>query len=176
MAVCNGKFWSAAETEYGSEGIARRSIQALGLEVYLPMFRARASNGVRRIRPLFDGYVLVRLEPSKGWGDLGRCKGVRKLMRRAGNPEDALPAMVRDENIEYVRSLEDEHGYVRLEDQEPPAFSLREYVKPTRGAFADQTGQYLRIDATNARRAIVAFRVLGREVASSIVRYDLVRA
>jgi transcription antitermination factor NusG len=171
------RFWSAAGTEYQSERIARLSVEALGIPVYSPLYRMRAVAGVRRVRPLFDRYILVRLDPRKDWNDIHRARGVTSLMRGAHGGDDfARPAVIPDEKIEWLRSLEDELGYIRLEDEEPPAFAFREQVMALKGPFRDQTGEYRGIDKDNQRRAVVAFQVFGRDVLSSVTRYDLVRA
>lgn len=171
------KFWTAAETRYGSEAEARRSVISLGHEVYFPQFREKARNGVRRVLPLLDRYLLVRLDRRDNWLPIDSAKGIVGIMRGAhGGNDFSKPAVIPDDRIEYIRSLEDELGYVRLELEEPPAFAFREQVIALKGAFRDQRGEYRGIDQQNSRRAQVAFTVLGRDVLSSVARYDLVRA
>jgi transcription antitermination factor NusG len=176
MVAAKRKFWSAAETEYKSESTARRSVQSIGIEVYFPMYRARAVGGVRKVLPLLDRYLLVRLDPRCGWSGIESCKGIRGLMRGAdGGDSMSGPAQIPDENVEFIRDLEDELGYVKLESEDPPAFAFRDQVLALKGAFRDQRGEYRGIDQQNSRRAVIAFQVLGRDVVSSISRHDLAR-
>ncbi len=168
-------YWTAAETGYQLEGTARLSVQGLGHEVHFPQFRAAARGGVRRVLPLFERYILVRVDSHQNPGHIGRAKGVKRLLRGAGD-ENAGPARIPQEKIDWLRSLEGSDGYVVLEDQEPPAFAFREQVIALRGTFRDQRGEYRGIDMTNPRRARIAFTIFGREVMSSQPRYDLARA
>lgn len=172
------RFWAAAETGYNSEGIARRSVEGLGHEVYFPQYREKARSGVRRVLPLLDRYLLVRLDRRlDDWLRINSCRGVVGVMRGAhGGDVMSAPAEIPDEKVQWIRSLEGSDGYVVLEDEEPPAFAFQDQVIALKGAFRDQRGEYRGIDAYNPRRAKIAFEILGREVLSSVPRYDLARA
>ena len=177
MASLRRRFWTAAHTEHQSEGLARRSVQSLGIEVYFPQYRERARGGVRRVLPLFERYLLIRLDRRNGWRGLESCRGLRGLLRGAdGGDCEAPPSAIPDETIGWIRSLEGADGYVTLEGEEPPAFALHDAVTALRGMFRDTVGEYRGIDRDNQRRASIAFRVLGREIISSVPRYDLARA
>lgn len=172
MGTSRRKFWSAVETEYRSESIAARSVHALGFEFYNPRYRSAPVKGVRSVLPLLDRYLLVRLDHRSDWSDIHRAKGVKKLMRGP----DSVPSRIEDHKIEWLRGLEDELGYVRLDSEEPPAFAFQDAVVALRGAFRDQNGEYRGIDNTNHKRALVAFEILGREIVTSQSRYDLALA
>jgi transcription antitermination factor NusG len=164
------KFWAAVETEHRSEGTARRSAEAVGVQVCFLQYRAWPRAGVRQILPLFQGYIIVRLETGKASG-LSSCRGVKSVVR-VGDCVGRIP----DDEIEYFQSLIGDDGYVQLDRENPPAFALHDAVTATAGAFADQVGDYRGIDQSNSRRAMVAFQFMGREAVSSIFRYDLARA
>lgn len=169
------KFWAAARTGHRSERLAAMSAEALGHEVYLPEYRQRATRrGVRTTTPLFERIVFVRLSRSGGWADLATARGFDGLLRGAdGGDVLAPPAVIPDHEIEAIRGLEDDKGYVVIRAEEPPAFSLGDLVTATAGAFQDQVGEYRGIDSNYGRRAVIAFQMMGCEVLSSILRYDL---
>lgn len=164
------RFWVAVETEIRSERTACASAKDLGIEVFFPVFKARPVKGVRKTLPLFEGYIIVRVQRDvTPLGDLGRAKGVRRVMRGAGDCHGYVP----DHEIKHLRSRCDSEGYIELESEEPPAFSLNEAVIALTGAFEGQIGEFRGIDQTNSRRAMVAFQFMGREAVSSLSRYDI---
>lgn len=167
MAKRTSRFWGAVETEHRSEGTARLSAQAVGVEVCFLQYRAWPVRGVRRVLPLFQGYIIVRLEAGRPSG-LSSCRGVKSVVR-TGDCIGRIP----DDEIEHLRSLVGEDGYVRLDQEEPPAFALHDAVLATSGIFADQVGNYRGCDNTNSRRAMIAFQFMGREIISSLSRYHL---
>lgn len=165
------RFWAALETEHRSEGMARLSVQDIGIEVCFLQYRARPVRGVRRATPLFQGYIIARIEDADR-SALRSCRGVRSLVLGAGACVGRIP----DSEIEYLCSLVDDDGYVQLDQENPPAFLLHDAVMATRGVFAEQRGEYRGLDQSSARRAMVAFNFMGREIVSSLLRYDLVLA
>ena len=176
MGALRRKFWAIARTGHRAERLACLSIESSGREVYLPEYRARPRAGARKTIPLFEQHVFVRLDRRVGWSDLATMRGVEGLLRGAdGGDVTAPPCVIPDHEIEHVRSLEDDKGYVVIQDEEPPAFALADLVEATAGAFRDKIGSYRGLDRDNPRRAVVAYELLGCEVLSSILRYDLVR-
>lgn len=164
------RFWVAVETGTGSERTALASARQLDVEVFFPVYKARPVRGVRRTLPLFEGYLMIRVVRGvTPLGELGRSKGVRRVMRGAGDCHGYVP----DAEIRYLKSRCDSEGFVELESEEPPAFALREEVVALCGAFEGQIGEFRGIDQTNSRRAMVAFQFMGREAVSSLSRYDL---
>ena len=112
------------------------------------------------------GYILARIDRrATVLGELARAKGVK------GDPL----GRVQDHEIEHLRSLEDNLGYVSLEGDEPPAFAFGESVLALSGMFKDQTGEYRGLDWDNPRRARVAFEILSRVQEISVPRFDLAR-
>lgn len=156
------RHWIVVETEAKAEATARRSILALGIECPFLCYRGRPHRGVRPILHIFEGYLLTRVDANRNLADLRGQKGVRRPLGR-----------VRDVEAEYVLSMVGDDGYIHLEDCEPPAFALRESVQALSGAFRGHIGEFRGYDAVNPKRAIVVFELMRREVASSILRYDL---
>lgn len=168
------KFWAVVETEHRSEWTARRSALGLGVECPLLAYRSRAERGVRRIAPLFQGYIMVRLDRRAGWSGLDRARGVRTILRGArGDAEESLPASIPDHEADFLLSLVGEDGYVHLREHEPPALVLGEAVRATAGAFVGQIGEYRGQDPRDRRRSMFVFEFMDRRVAQSIDRYHL---
>lgn len=167
MRAPRRQFWIAAQTDYKSEGLAARSLVGVASSTYNPLYRERSRNGVRRVLPVLQGYLLVQIDRlvERQIGDVARTKGVKTIVGQVG-----------DEEVSWLRGLEDEHGYVRLDGEEPPVFAFGEHVLALSGAFREQRGEYRKIDPSNSRRAIVAFEILSRVIESSLPRYDLARA
>lgn len=162
--------WTAAQTEHRAERTARSSVEALGFRVLFPVYKARPVRGVRATLPLFEGYLIFRMDSQLGSAGISSSKGIRSIVR-CGECVCQIP----DEEIRGIRSMMDSDGYVELESEEPPVFSFQSAVKALQGAFQDQIGEYRGIDQTNPRRALVAYQFMRREVVSSISRYDLAR-
>lgn len=165
------RIWIVLPTEYKSEGVAARSLKPLVLETYNPLWRERPKtrgrqHATRKILPVLMGYILARIDRrATVLGELARAKGVK------GDPL----GRVQDHEIEHLRSLEDNLGYVSLEGDEPPAFAFGESVLALSGMFKDQTGEYRGLDWDNPRRARVAFEILSRVQEISVPRFDLAR-
>jgi len=173
MRMNKRKFWAVVETEYRSEGTARRSALALGVGCPLLAYRARAERGVRKITPLFQGYLLVRLDRREGWSGLTTAKGVRGLLRGARDADNDGIGVVPDEEVDFLLGLVQSDGYVHLPEHEPPALVLGDAVRATAGAFVGHLGAYGGPDPSDARRSMFVFELMGREVAHSISRYSL---
>ena len=165
------KFWAALETEHRSENLARLSVQDIGVEVCFLQYRARPVRGVRHATPLFQGYIIARID-HEDRSALRSCRGVRSLVLGAGGCVGRVP----DGEMEYLQSLVGADGYVQLDRENPPAFLLHDAVRATTGMFGYFMGEYRGLDQNNSRRAMVAFSFMGREVVSSLSRYDLVLA
>lgn len=158
--------WTALQTDYQSEGLAARSLRPVVSEAYNPLYRERTRGGIRRVLPVLQGYILAKLDrrAPNMLGEASRAKGVR-----------AIVGTVRQEEIDMLRGLEGDDGYVSIEGEEPPAFAFGENVLALSGAFREQVGEYRGIDQTNTRRAKIAFEILSRVIVSSVPRYDLAR-
>lgn len=171
------KFWIAVQTEYQSESLAAKSLRDIVPETYNPLYRERAKRGVRRVLPVLQGYLLVRVDRRVTiLGDVSRARGVKKLMRGAGDIGLRTVYEISCDKIEWLRSLEGADGYVRLEGEEPPAFQFGESVMALSGGFREVVGSYLGNDPeAPSRRALVVYEILGNEIERSVSKYDLSR-
>ena len=165
------KFWIVVETHHSQEWAVKSILAELGLDPYLPLYRAaRDTRGERKPLPLFPGYLFAK-HTSSSWRAACSVRGVRQVLM--SGPQS--PSQVHESVIaERIRAHEDELGYVRVEGEEPPAYSLHDAVTATRGMFAKQTGTFT--GRTSASRCRVLFSILGRNVESEMLLRDLVPA
>ena len=86
----------------------------------------------RSSAPLFNSYFFVRIVEQ--WRSINTCFGVLGLVR-VGDCPSKMP----DAEIENIKSMIDERGFVRLPDKPPPAspfvFKRGERVKIIGGPF-----------------------------------------
>lgn len=165
------RFWTVAETGHNREGEALRHINNQGsiFEGYLPRYRERTIGGVRRVLPLFAGYIFVRLDRRVGWSSLFGTRGIKRVIMFGDTP-----CRVDDSEIEKLRSAEDNLGYVQLLEEEPPAFSMNDIVVAQNGIFANQHGVY--VGRSNAQRSRVLWNIMGKSVTSEVLTRDLAAA
>lgn len=84
-----GNRWYCAEAMHGLEKVAARLLHKQGFVVFLPEHCLTMPGGVQRIRPLFVGYLFVRLDLTRDrWQPVCTTLGVRRIMSTA---EDGRP-------------------------------------------------------------------------------------
>lgn len=163
------KHWAVVSTKSSSSGEAVRNIAAQEFPYFHPKFRGHLHLGVRRILPLFPGYVFVRINTrSDNWKKLSSTRDVRKLFMFGEQP-----ARVPDREIEYLQSLENERGYIEHEMFATPRFEPGQFVIGMRGLFEDKLGTYQGLVSNSSHRVRVLFEILGRFTTFEISVYDL---
>lgn len=160
-------FWSVVRTKFGEEITALKNIRAQQFEPYHPRYRDRLRNGVREIKPLFPGYMFVRIGRDQAWDPLRSTRGVHSLFYSG----DA-PAPVLDSDVRAIRAREDRDGYVVLEENEPPMFKVGDVVLSFGGLFQNHIGSFA---GSGSRRSSgrVIFEMLGRAKEFEVSLYDL---
>ena len=77
--------WVAASTHQFKERLAIANLEAQGFQAYCPMIRKQVRHARRLrevLRPLFPGYVFIRLDPARTqWRPILSTIGVRNLIR-----------------------------------------------------------------------------------------------
>lgn len=158
--------WIVVETKHSAEREAARNARAQDFETYTPLFRKSRRNGVREIHHLFSPYIFVCVKRDQRWQALCSTRGVKSVIMN-----DDKPSHVLDSDIQAIRALENEMGYVVIEDQEPPALQLQQFVYPTAGCWSGQQGVYF--GQTSRSRSKVVFEMMGRAIAAEVLTRDL---
>jgi len=97
--------WCVAASLPRAERRAHAELHRRGFEAYLPLVTIRTPKREYRTKPLFDGYLFVRLDLAKPWHPVIYCPGVFNLVSF-----DGKPATCSDAAVEAVRSAVDGAG------------------------------------------------------------------
>ena len=135
--------WVAASTHQFKEPVAVANLERQDFHAYCPMIRRRVRHARRVkevLRPLFPGYVFIRLDPWRDqWRPILSTVGVRALIRfgdRFG--------FVSQEFVETLRARE-EHGAVPL-PRARDSYVQGEHVRLREGPFAGVVATVLHCD------------------------------
>jgi transcription antitermination factor NusG len=153
MPATTPRYWTAATTTWGEERRAAYHLERAGFKFYLPQFRDLGSDGeFTRRRLLMPGYILVKLR--EGWEAITHLQGIHRVLL-----VDYLPLHVRKQEIETLREMEDEEGFIRF----GPRLSTGDLVRvgPLGGAYAHRRGK---IVTKEGNACMVLLRFMGREV------------
>lgn len=161
--------WYVVRAKAGFEDRALWHLQNQGFEVYLPRFRkvvrhARKTSMV--MRPLFPGYVFVRLDiGAQRWRSVDGTSGVISLVRFG-----ELPAPIPAEIVDAIRAREDEAGAVAVA---PAGLQKGDVVRVREGAFEDYTA--ILDEVCEEKRVFLLFDLMGREVRVSVPMESLAK-
>ena len=150
--------WFVVRTRARAEEKAMRHLANQGFAAYLPRYRrrvrhARASEIV--LRPLFPGYLFVRLDPDRcRWRSINGTVGVQEILTRGDTP-----LRVAERIVEEIMAREDDTGAVRLA---APSFARGQVVRLLEGPLADVDGLFQEMRDEN--RAVLLVALLGRQV------------
>lgn len=144
-------------THQYAEAEAARELVKQGHSCQYPMMRlAHNSRGVRRVVPLFEGYVFIR-ETDRWWSIRG-TRGVSHLLMNCERP-----AILADDELQFFLSgcVDDDGYYV---DPVMPVFRVGDEAVPRFGAggFDRQYGEITKLDRDG--RCELLYRLLGRDV------------
>ncbi len=150
--------WYVVRTQSRAEEKALRHLTHQGFVAYLPRYRRRIRHARRNeivLRPLFPGYLFVRLDPDRcRWRSINGTVGVCEILANGDTPL-AVP----DRIIEEIKAREDETGAVKLV---APSFAHGQTVRLLEGPMADLNGLFEEMRDEN--RAILLVSLLGRKV------------
>lgn len=136
------RVWAVLAVKPRKEEAARVFFSGEGFEVYAPRFKA--SRSTSKERPLFPGYLFVRLSPA---ADLARVRYFPMVVRPL--LFGGLLAAVEEELVAHWRSREGGRGYLTPEPL--PAFAVGQKVRFRSGAFAGLQGVVLENLASRER-------------------------
>jgi len=126
--------WYVIQTKPKREGEACRNLCGLGLECLFPkIFDYRIWNGryLTIEKPLFPGYLFVKLVLSKHYYNIRWTKGVARFVGWGD-----MPAPIAEEVVEIIRNRMDEQGRVRMGRDLRPG----QQVRIRSGPFKDLIG------------------------------------
>jgi transcriptional antiterminator RfaH len=149
--------WLAANCHANQEAIALRHLARQNYEAYCPVFLKRRSHA-RRIeqvqRPLFPGYLFIRLNPDRDrWRPILSTIGVRTLVRfgeRLGT--------ISDDFIAGLRSREKDGLLVLPETR----YEVGQEIRLSEGPFDGIVGTILSVDEKH--RLVILMNLLQRPV------------
>jgi transcriptional antiterminator RfaH len=162
--------WFVVQTQPNAEAKAKRHLSNQGFMTYLPLYSRRVRHARRNeivLRPLFPGYLFVRLDPElHRWRSINGTIGVRQILA-----DGETPRYLPDRIIEEIKSREDETGAIKLL---PPVFTAGQAVRLTGGAFADVSGLFE--EARDENRVILLLSLLGRKVRVEVPAVEVTAA
>ena len=166
--LAQGARWYLVHARPNSERKAEFNLEAQGFVTFLPQIE-RTIRHARRLttvrRPLFPGYLFVRLDVSRDrWLSVNGTIGVTRLFMQEGRPV-AVPFGI----VETLLAHSD-RGLTRLDS----SLAEGQRVRILSGPLADFTATVLRLDAR--RRVDVLLEIMGAAVSASVDRHALAPA
>lgn len=153
-------YWAIAKTKWTEEERAASHVERQEFEYWLPRMSMFSPKGAERRSLMFPGYLFFKVRA--GWQAICSTKGVASVMLC-----DGRPARVRQDEFDYLRSLEDWRGLVVL----PPRFGKGDAVVVTQGQYQGVRGVVQGMSV--AARCRVLWSMLGRDVEASIPEASL---
>lgn len=146
--------WYAVQARPGGEEVARRSLESLALETFLPKARReRCVRGALRsaVRPLFPGYLFARFTPAHALHRVRYSRGVRRVLSAGLTP---LP--VEDDLIADIRARLGDDGCMRLQAR---AWQPGEAVRVQEGPLQGWSGIFER-ELDDRRRVVILLEAI----------------
>ena len=152
-----GVSWFVVQTQPHAEEKARQHLCNQNIDCYLPRYRRMVRHARRQkmtLRPLFPGYLFVRLDPEEcRWRSINGTVGVRRILT-----DGDMPLPINDRVIAEIRSREDENGAVKLR----PSFARGQSIRLLQGPLAEVEGLFDEVRDQN--RVYLLITLLGRQV------------
>ena len=161
--------WIVAQSAVNKEKYCQNNLRLQGYECWFPQVWKtvrHARKQTRCLRPLFPGYVFVRLEAeTSSWRPITGTRGVSKLVMMGQQP-----ARLNGEIIKGLKSLVGADGHLDLDHNLSPG----DQIKILSGNFEDWVGQV--VDLPSAERVIVLLDMVSREVSVNVPKRCVVKA
>jgi len=171
LSNCETNSWVVASSHPHKEQVALENLNRQGFQAYCPQIRKRVRHArqLRQVlRPLFPGYIFVRLNPQlEQWRSIDATIGVRKLIRFGERP-GTVPNL-------FIASLyaTEEEGAVaipRARDNYQPGEQVQLRAEPFDGLIA------MVLSANDRERIMVLLDLLKRSVRVSVSINEVVPA
>lgn len=156
-------YWCVVSTQPNAEEKAMFHLMRQGFNVLLPKHLKRRSHA-RKVewvpRPLFPGYLFVKIDPSiSPWRAIRSTVGALDVIRFG-----EAPAPLPDEVIEEICARQDENGLVKTHDG--TNFKPGDAVRVLQGALGEFEALFESADDRN--RVTVLLNMLGRQVRAQV--------
>jgi transcriptional antiterminator RfaH len=144
--------WYVVQSKPGQTERAARELQNQGYEVFCPTIkveRIRAGKRVKKVEPLFPGYLFIELsELTSNWRPIRSTRGVARILIFGDKP-----AVVPDDVVENLRErMRMQAELHQLEPQQP--------VRISEGPFSNLNAIFLEYDGV--KRALLLLEMMGR--------------
>jgi transcriptional antiterminator RfaH len=153
----HGARWFCVRCKPRQERVAAGQLASLGgVELLFPRARRRRAGktGARDVvEALFPGYLFAAFDPAELGSQVGHCRGVLHLVRKAGKAVDVEPKVIAE-----IRAL----GTDGVVDATDPLPLPGQKVRVLRGLFLGEEGEVVRL-AEPARRVKVLLELLGAD-------------
>jgi transcriptional antiterminator RfaH len=146
--------WFAIHTKRFRETIAASSMDALGLEVFLPMVRVeRPEPGPIRLmaKPLFPGYCFSRFDAAISLDLVERAQGVLYVVKSG-----AVPIPVGQEIMCEIKERVEADGLIRLQQC---SLSPGDHVRIQEGPLAGMMGR-VEVEMDDHKRVAILLEAL----------------
>ncbi len=144
------KEWYVVQSKPRQEALARDSLAALGLEVYLPLYlkdEKRHRVKVKILSPLFAGYLFARFDTDTHYRAVRYARGVKTLLGQ-GHRLLSIP----DSRIRDIREREKD-GVVSLQKKTRP-FNSGDPIRIDEGDFDGWRGIFVE-ELSDQERAVI---------------------
>ena len=154
-------FWHIALTEPRAERHAAVNLRARRYQVYYPVYPKAVPNRRNRtsivIRPMYPGYLFVRIGGNDDYGGLCNAPGIRVAhsLLMKGDILAWVPPCEINRVMEVEKVLCDQIAEAAI----PPKYEIGQVVKLVSGPLIYFTGPILEIDETG--RVVIGLSILG---------------
>ena len=164
-------YWVVANTHANQERLAHDNLLRQGFKVYCPKIR-KFTRHARRIqqvlRPLFPGYIFIRLNPEREqWRLIDSTFGVRNLIRFGERP-----GTIPEQFVERLHATETD-GVVSL-PKARDRYSVGEQVRLRGGPFEGLIATV--VASSECDRVVVLMELLRRSVRVQLATNEIVPA
>ena len=151
--------WFCALAQYRLEEQAVKNLEQRGFQAWLPMMLHKPKRGLALLKPLFTGYVFVKVEEAQSWHPILGTVGVKSLIKQSIYPH--LPIPIKNNIIEALSA----QWSATIPDDLTIRFEKDSKVVIIDGPFE---GHQALVKYNETDRIVLMLMLFGREV---IVRY-----
>ena len=149
--------WYVVHTKPSREAVAFRNIVAQDFEAFLPLGRMVGQSA----RPLFPGYLFVRIWTNQNYGPILNTRGVHKIL----STPQGFPVPVRAAVIDDIKSRVVDDALPLKAAHAAQNFEKGQKVRITEGAFESLDALFV---ALRGERAEVLLDIAGRAAKVSV--------